>query len=79
MLVYKVIVKTNKKQNKVYWKKTSLDGENGYFLVETSASPVKGKANKMVVELLANFLKLPKNSIKIEKGVKSKFKTVVVS
>lgn len=78
MQTYKVMVKPNKKQNKVYWKQFPLDEKNQYLVVETTELPTKGQANKMVIELVAGFFKLPKSSIMIKKGIKSKFKMVMV-
>ncbi len=78
MKTYKVMVKPNKKQNKVYWEKVSLPEKEKYLVVETTELPIEGKANKMVIKLVAGFFKLPKSSIMIKMGIKSKFKTVVI-
>lgn len=42
--------------------------KNGELLVKVTASPEKGKANKKVLKLLAEYYNVPKSSILIVKG-----------
>lgn len=44
-----------------------------------TAPPVEGKANAALIELLAEFLGVPKRQISIEKGLSGKDKTVMVA
>ncbi len=48
------------------------------YEVAVSAPPEKGKANKEIIEVLANFLKINKNQIHIIKGHKSRTKIVEI-
>jgi uncharacterized protein YggU (UPF0235/DUF167 family) len=64
-----VTVKPNSRQNKVE------KSESGY-LIWTQASPTENKANKAVVELLADYLNVPKSRITIIAGLKSKRKII---
>lgn len=63
-----VKVKTNSRSNDV----VMLD--NNLFEVKVTIPPEKGKANKKVIELLAEFLKVPKTNISIIRGHSSKQK-----
>jgi uncharacterized protein (TIGR00251 family) len=53
-------------------------GEN-FYEVRVSAPPEKGKANERIIELLAEFFKVPKKKIKLIKGEKSKEKLFEIS
>lgn len=46
--------------------------------VKISMPPVKGKANKGLIEFLSHVLGVSKGSIMIEKGLTSKRKTIVI-
>ena len=50
--------------------------ENGVLKIRLTAPPVEGKANKALRGLLAKRLGLPKGSIEIVSGEKSRNKTV---
>lgn len=65
----KVKVVTNAKDNKVA-------EADGVYLVRVTASPVEGKANKAVVELLAKYFKVSKSEVDIIRGLTSKIKIV---
>lgn len=54
---------------------TELDGS---LKVKLTAPPDKGKANQQLVEVLAKHYGLPKNKIKILKGLASRNKVVEV-
>lgn len=63
-------VKPNAKENKV-----EGIGKN-QFLVKVKAPPKEDKANKEVIETLAEYFKVPKSQISILTGLKSKQKIV---
>ncbi|HID79549.1 MAG TPA: DUF167 domain-containing protein [Aquifex aeolicus] len=45
-----------------------------YYEVRVKAPPEKGKANERIVELLAQYFKVPKSSVKLIRGETSKEK-----
>ena len=53
-----------------------VDGER--VTVRVTAAPESGKANDAVVELLAKRLRVPKSSVRIVRGSKSRNKRVVI-
>ena len=65
-------VKTNARKNEV----TKL--EDGKFLVSVAVSPIEGKANEKVVELLAEYFDKPKRAISIMRGLSSRDKVVEI-
>ncbi len=67
----KVKVIPNAKQNKI-------DEVDGVFLVRVTTSPVQGKANKAVIELLSKHFKTAKSKVDIVKGLSSRIKTVII-
>lgn len=71
-MIYKAIkVKPNFRQNKFL-----VLQDDGNWLVHLTAQPVKGEANKQLIEYLSEILKIPKRKINIQKGSQSKFKKV---
>ena len=72
MEIFEVKVKTNASKNEV----KLID--NKKFVVKTTATPEKGKANKQVILLLAKFYKIRKNQLSIVRGLKSKNKIVKI-
>ena len=57
--------------------KTKLNGvHDGMARLSVAAPPVEGAANKAVTEFIAETLGLPKSSVKIVSGKKSRIKTV---
>lgn len=48
--------------------------EDGTILVKVNAPPAEGRANERVIELLAHHLGLPKSSLELIGGHKSKRK-----
>ena len=48
----------------------------GVFKVKLTAPPVEGKANKVLIELIAKKLGLPKGGVEITSGERSRLKTV---
>lgn len=60
-------------------KKNEVLEEEGILKVYVKSPPVRGKANKAVIELLAEFFKVKKRDIKIIKGEKSREKVIEYS
>lgn len=50
----------------------------GEYKVKLTAPPVDGQANKMLIEILAKYLKVPKSSISVVGGKTAKIKIVDV-
>jgi len=55
-----------------------IEEDNNSYRVKVDAAPEKGKANKRLIELLAEYFGIPKSKISILKGEFSSFKTVSV-
>jgi uncharacterized protein (TIGR00251 family) len=51
---------------------------NGKFEIRVNEVPEDGKANERVIELLSEYFKVPKSSIKIKYGQTSKNKVIVI-
>jgi len=51
---------------------------DGVLYVKVAAPPVRGKANTELINLLSRELRVAKSSIRIEKGVTSRRKLIVV-
>lgn len=60
-------------------KKNLVKEENGLVKVYLTAPPVDGKANKALINVLAEHFNVKKNGIEIIKGLKSRNKTVNIS
>ena len=69
---YSVIVKPNSKRETVY------RDDSGIIHISVNAPPIEGKANERVLNLLAEFLNVPKRRIQILKGFKGKDKLLEV-
>lgn len=57
-------------------KKEIVRISEGEYKVKLTAAPVEGEANKMLVEMLADYFKISKSQIKIVGG--KSFKTKIV-
>lgn len=68
-----VVVKPNARRNEVTMR------EDGGFLVLVKAPAAEGKANKVLVEVLAEFFKKPRSSVTILKGKSSRRKIVEIA
>ncbi|MBI4313095.1 MAG: DUF167 domain-containing protein [Chloroflexi bacterium] len=55
-----------------------LGATDGVLRVRVAAAPVEGKANKALVELLANALGVPKSFVRVTRGAASRDKLVEV-
>ncbi len=52
--------------------------DEGQYLASVHAPPQQGKANKALIELLANYFSVPKTSVKIIRGQKGRRKLIEV-
>jgi uncharacterized protein (TIGR00251 family) len=66
-------VQPNAKRNEV------LKLEDGVLHVKIAAPPVKGKANKELIDFLSNLLGVGKGAITIDKGFTSRTKVVAIT
>ena len=69
-----ITVKTGKKQNAV-----NADPQTGEIIVEVKGKPIKGQANKQIVEVLAKYFGVSKSAVTIVRGTRSKFKVVEIA
>ncbi len=53
--------------------------EGTNYLVRLKSIPIKNSANKELLEILSRYFRIPKSSIKILKGLKSRNKLVELS
>ncbi|WP_297454417.1 DUF167 domain-containing protein [Persephonella sp.] len=67
-MIIKVKVKPNAKKNEI------KQIEENFYEVRVTVVPEKGKANKKVVELLSDYLNVPKSRIKLVRGETSREK-----
>ena len=56
-----------------------LGFEDGILHVKIAAPPVKGKANRELIELLSKLLGVSKGSINIERGITGKRKVIAIA
>ena len=60
-------------------KRSEFAGEHGGRMkVRLAAPAVEGKANEALVEFLADFYRVPRRSVRIVSGLKSRQKRVVI-
>jgi len=59
-------------------RKSEVVKETGFLKVKVDAPAKEGKANKRLIEILAEHFKIPKSKIKILKGHNSKNKLVEI-
>ena len=59
-------------------KKPSVVMEKGIIKVHVNAPAVDGKANKVLIDILSEFLKVKKNRLKIVKGEQSRLKQIKI-
>lgn len=53
--------------------------EDGSYKVKVNAKPINGEANLRLIAILADYFGVPKSSIRIEKGISSKKKTISIN
>ena len=68
-----VIAKTSSKIEKI---EQISEGE---FKVSFSVQPIENRANIKIIELLSDYFDVPKSSISIVRGLKSKNKTIDIN
>lgn len=68
-----VIVKTNARKNEV------VRVDDSTFRVAVTASPIEGKANKAVIELLAEHFDVPRSHVEIKSGHQSSKKICMIA
>lgn len=69
---FQVRTKPNAKEEKV------ISEDSTHLKVFVKASPQEGKANEAVIALLARHFKIPKSSIAIVSGLRSKNKVIEI-
>jgi len=72
MSQYQITVKPGSSQEKI------VEGSDGELIVYLRAKPHDGEANTALIKLLAKHFDVPKTSIKITRGQKSRIKTVEI-
>jgi uncharacterized protein (TIGR00251 family) len=70
-MIINVLAKANSKKEVIILK-------DGIYQVFTKAPATEGKANKAIISLLAEYFDIPKSSIVIKVGKKSKRKLVEI-
>lgn len=59
-----------------FGKNPQIIERNGVLEIKINVRPEKGKANKQIINLVAKHFQLPKNSISIVKGIRSRHKII---
>ena len=59
-------------------KKAEVKEQNGVLRVKIDLPPIDGKANKRLIEILAEYFSIPKSRIKIIRGGSSKNKVIEI-
>lgn len=59
-------------------KKNEVIQEVDHLKIKVNAPPVEGKANKVLIEVLAEYFNVKKSAIRIIKGEKSRDKVVMI-
>ena len=72
MSQYQITVKPGSSQEKI------VECSDGELIVYLRAKPHDGEANTALIKLLAKHFDVPKTSIKITRGQKSRIKTVEI-
>lgn len=67
---YSITVKPGSSQEKI------VENTDGSFTVYLRAKPHDGEANTALIKILAKYFGIPKTSIKITHGAKSRVKTI---
>ena len=60
-------------------KKEEIKEENGVMKVYISKPPAEGRANKRLIEMLADYLNVKKRTTTIVQGIKSRNKIVEIN
>ncbi len=59
-------------------KKAEVKEQDGVLRVKIDLPPIDGKANKRLIEILAEYFSIPKSRIKIIRGGSSKNKVIEI-
>lgn len=70
-MIIKVKVKT-------FSKSSSVVKVNNIYLVSLKSKPIKNKANNELIDTLSDYFHIPKSSVNIIQGIKSKSKLVEI-
>ena len=68
----KVLVKPNAKTNQV------IQMQDGSFSVRLSVPPIEGRANAELAALMAEYFHVPKSSVSIKSGFRSRIKILEI-
>ena len=60
-------------------RKERIENTDGTIKVYISKPPVEGKANKRLIQMLANYLNVKRGSIAITQGLKSRNKIIEIN
>lgn len=64
---------------KTFSKSSSVVKVNNIYLVSLKSKPIKNKANIELIDTLSNYFHIPKSSVNIIHGMKSKSKLVEIN
>lgn len=53
--------------------------DSTHFIIRVNVPPVEGAANKRIIELLSDYLNIPKSKIELISGQKSKKKVFLIT
>ena len=67
---YSITVKPGSSQEKI------VENTDGTLTIYLRAKPHDGEANTALIKLLAKYFNIPKTSIKVTRGAKSRHKTI---
>lgn len=59
-------------------KKSGVEKVGEEYIVSVKAPPIEGRANAELIEVLADYFKVPKSKIRIISGIRSKKKIVEI-
>lgn len=57
-------------------KKDSIEYKDGIYIIHTKEPPRDNRANSAVIDLLSEYLNIPKSNIYIKHGIKGKTKII---
>ena len=70
--IFEIKVITKSKENKIYF-------ENDLIKVKVTEIPEDGKANKAIIKLFSEKLKIPKSNIEIVSGFTNSIKKLIIN
>lgn len=71
---YHIQIKANSRAQGVVF-----DSENDVYLVSVKSTPVEGRANAELLTVFASYLDVPKSLLSLEKGITSRYKTILLN